>query len=274
MSIRENYLTKKANLLKAAIDNYHNTIRSQHHFVNSLIISGANQDLQSADCDVADEAIHVTQEFNEHLDLPNMYFISAIFTEQMKLQYVFEMYVEELDGAMELLYVDGSLRAEKNINWGFKIEDVAESWLQEDLSMITAKFNLPIEAKTQNQQKSLEDEIKTHCNTVMQEIVQSTGSASNVVNQFVCIPDENGNCDDMLDLYFIREGMEEKLSTPKLRCEIGSLSICADGSLKYRLLIAVGDDEVVDRIGRAEVEGVNGIVKIGWEYIDEQVVEA
>ncbi len=273
MSIRENYLTKKAGLLKTAIDNYHNTVRSQHDFVNALIISGANQDYKCADRDVADAAIQVTNEFNEHIDLPNMYFTGAMFTEEMKLQYVFEMYIDEHDGFMELLYVDGCMRAEMLINWGFKFEDVADSWLQHDLKMIGKKFNLPIEVAAQNQQELLEEEIKTHCNTVMQEIVKSAGSASNVVNQFVCIPDENGNYDDMLDLYFIREAIEEKLSTPKLRCEIGSLSLSAEGSLKYRLLVDVGDDEVVDRIGRAEVEGANGLVKIGWEYIDEQVVE-
>jgi hypothetical protein len=54
MSIRENYLNKKAGVLKTAIDNYHSTVRSRPDFVNALIVSGANQDYKCADRDAVD----------------------------------------------------------------------------------------------------------------------------------------------------------------------------------------------------------------------------
>ena len=272
MNIQKIYLTKKAEILKAAIDNYHNTVRKQHDFVNALIISGANQDFKCADSDVADYAIHVTNEFNEHVDLPNMYFTGVMFTEDMRLEYAFDMFVEEQDGCIAFMYSEGNLRPVSSFNWGFKLADVTESWLQEDLNIVAGKLNQPIEEAIKTQKELLELEIKTHCKQVMQEILQATGSASSVVNQFVCIPDERGNCDDMLDLYFIRESIEEKLKTAKLTFELGGVSLSSEGTLQYWLLIDVGDSGEVDRIGRADVRCVDGIVKIDWEYIDEQLV--
>ena len=115
-TMKQDYLKKKGAMMKVAIDSYHSTVRKQHDFVNSLIISGANQDFKCADRDVADYAIRVTNEFNEHVDLPNMSFNSVVFAENMKLEYAFEMYVEEHDGCVDLLYADGNIRAEENLN--------------------------------------------------------------------------------------------------------------------------------------------------------------
>jgi len=129
MNIKEQNLEKLEQKIKAAVNNYHNKVRVRHDFVNSMIISGANQDYKCADCDTADTAdtaIHVTDEFNEHVDLPNMCFTRIMFGEAMELEYVFEMYVERLDGFIDLIYTDKSLRFETNINWGIEFADLSD----------------------------------------------------------------------------------------------------------------------------------------------------
>jgi hypothetical protein len=121
--------------------------------------------------------------------------------------------------------------------------------------------------------KNLEEKIETHCEQVMQEVVSNAGTAGRVVSQFVCIPDERGNYDDMLDIYFVREGLQDKLSTKEFNVSLEHLSVCKQGMLEYWLRVDVGVSEEPDRIGACAVTKIDNQFQIQWEYFCDEELE-
>ncbi len=114
--------------------------------------------------------------------------------------------------------------------------------------------------------KLLEEKIKTHCEQVMQEVVSNAGTAGRVVRQFVCMPNEDGNYDDMLDIYYVRKGIQDKLSTGEFTVSLENLSVCKQGMLEYWLRVDVGVSEEPDRIGTCAVTKIDNQLQIQWEY--------
>jgi hypothetical protein len=120
---------------------------------------------------------------------------------------------------------------------------------------------------------NLEEKLKAHCEQVMHGVVSDAGTAGRVVSQFICMPNEFGVYDDMLDIYYVRQGIQEKLSTAEFSVSLEHLRVCSEGSLEYWLRVDVGDSEVPDRIGTCEFIKTEGEVGVQWEYYELDVLE-
>jgi hypothetical protein len=119
-----------------------------------------------------------------------------------------------------------------------------------------------------NSKVELEKKIKKHCDIVMDELVQEAGSAGALVSRFVCLPNEDGDCDDMLDLYIEREGIERKLKTAEFTADLAGLSVDNSGGLLYWIWLDVGDEQNPDRVGHCHVAKSKDGIEIRWENLD------
>ena len=114
----------------------------------------------------------------------------------------------------------------------------------------------------------LEQKIKTHCEIVMASVVAKAGTAARVVNKFVCLPNQDGNCDDMLDLYFERFAIEKAFKTTEFTADLGSLSVGDHGQLHYMLYLDVGDAQDPCGVGHCQVDNFKGEITVAWDYLD------
>lgn len=119
-----------------------------------------------------------------------------------------------------------------------------------------------------NSKEELEKKIKKHCNLVMEKLVQKAGSAGALVSRFVCLPNEDGNCDDMLDLYIEREEIERVLKTSEFKADLAGLSVDNFGGLLYWMWLDVGDEQNPDCVGHCQVIKNEEGLKIEWDYLN------
>jgi hypothetical protein len=118
----------------------------------------------------------------------------------------------------------------------------------------------------------LDRKIKTHCENVMAELVTNAGTAGALVSRFVCIPDKRGDCDDLLDVYFERKVIEEKLKTSELTPDLMGLSVDARGGLLYSICFDVGDEQEPGKVGHCFVDKSAEKTMIDWDYINLELL--
>lgn len=116
-------------------------------------------------------------------------------------------------------------------------------------------------------QEYFERKIETHIDAVMQDIEQRAGSAGKVVSRFVCMPNKRGEYDDMLDIYFYREAIENKLRTHEFAVSLHHVSVCPHGTLEYWLRLDLFDTTSSTQIGQCMVGKSNGEISIDWEFL-------
>lgn len=124
-----------------------------------------------------------------------------------------------------------------------------------------------------NSKQLLKEKIKAHCEKVMHGVVSDVGTAGRLVSQFVCMPNEFGDYDDMRDIYYVRQGIQKKLSNDEFSVSLEHLRVCSQGGLEYWLRVDVGDSEAPARIGTCVVIKTDGEVGVQWENYELDVLE-